>query len=245
MTSLTPRALLDRLVSFPTVSRDSNLGLIDWVEGHLASHGIAAHRHWNEDRQKAALFAHVGPWVEGGVVLSGHSDVVPVDGQPWTSDPWVVTERDGRLYGRGTCDMKGYLALALWALVEASRTRPASYSIEETQEPEWALRTRARSARIRRPNSWTCTAPTTPLPMRLMRVDWPICSAARPRARATMVSGITTTAPGLRLVTMSSNAGWIICSSLVFNAAIKPARARIRSTKWSPERSANKRLQKV
>lgn len=137
MTSLSPRALLDRLVGFPTVSRDSNLDLIDWVEGYLAGHGIPAHRHWNEDRRKAALFAHVGPWREGGVLLSGHSDVVPVDGQPWTSDPWVVTERDGRLYGRGTCDMKGYLALALWALVEASKAgigRPLQIAISYDEE---------------------------------------------------------------------------------------------------------------
>ena len=118
---LTPRQILDRLVSFPTVSRGSNLDLIDWLEGYLASHGITAHRHWNEDRQKAALFAHVGPWQPGAVVLSGHSDVVPVDGQTWTTDPWTVTERSGRLYGRGTCDMKGYVALAVWALVEGQR----------------------------------------------------------------------------------------------------------------------------
>lgn len=117
-TVLTPRQVLDQLVGFPTVSRGSNLALIDWVEGYLAGHGIAAHRHWNEDRQKAALFAHVGPWTEGAVVLSGHSDVVPVDGQTWTTDPWTVTERDGRLYGRGTCDMKGFVALSIWALVE-------------------------------------------------------------------------------------------------------------------------------
>jgi acetylornithine deacetylase len=118
-TVLSPRAILDRLVAFPTVSRDSNLPLIDWVEGYLASHGITAHRHWHEDGTKAALFAHVGPWVEGAVVLSGHTDVVPVDGQDWATDPWVVTERDGRLYGRGTCDMKGFDALAIWALVQA------------------------------------------------------------------------------------------------------------------------------
>ena len=74
------------------------------------------HRVWNADRTKAALYAHAGPDVEGGVVLSGHSDVVPVDGQAWTSDPWTVTERDGRLYGRGTCDMKGFVALAVAAL---------------------------------------------------------------------------------------------------------------------------------
>ena len=135
--TLNPRQVLDRLVAFPTVSRDSNLPLIDWVEGYLAAHGIAAHRHWNEDHQKAALFAHVGPMVAGGVVLSGHSDVVPVDGQAWISDPWVVTERDGRLYGRGTCDMKGYLALAIWAMVEANRqgvSRPLQIAISYDEE---------------------------------------------------------------------------------------------------------------
>ncbi len=116
--ALTPRQILERLVGFPTVSRGSNLELVDWVEGYLASHGITAHRHWNEDQTKAALFAHVGPWQPGAVVLSGHSDVVPVDGQTWTTDPWTVTERDGRLYGRGTCDMKGFVALSIWALVE-------------------------------------------------------------------------------------------------------------------------------
>ena len=78
---LSPRQILDRLVSFPTVSRDTNLPLVDWVEAYLASHGIPAHRHWNEDRSKAALFAHVGPMVAGGVVLSGHSDVVPEIGR--------------------------------------------------------------------------------------------------------------------------------------------------------------------
>lgn len=134
---LSARDLLDRLVAFPTVSRDSNLALVDWVEGYLASHGIAAYRHWNEDRQKAALFAHVGPWVPGGVVLSGHTDVVPVDGQDWTTDPWVVVERDGRLYGRGTCDMKGFDALALWALVEAQRrgvARPLQIALSYDEE---------------------------------------------------------------------------------------------------------------
>lgn len=118
---LSPRQILEHLVKFPTVSRDTNLPLVDWVEDYLFQHGIAAHRHWNEDRTKAALFAHVGPWDSGAVVLSGHTDVVPVDGQTWTSDPWCVTERDGRLYGRGTCDMKGFDALAIWALVAASK----------------------------------------------------------------------------------------------------------------------------
>ena len=119
MTVLTPRQILDRLVKFQTVSRDSNLELVDWLEGYLTGQGVKCFRHWNDDRQKAALIAHAGPWVDGAVVLSGHSDVVPVDGQVWTSDPWTVVERDGRLYGRGTCDMKGYVALAVWAVVEA------------------------------------------------------------------------------------------------------------------------------
>ncbi len=118
---LSPREILEHLVKFPTVSHDTNLPLVDWVEDYLGQHGIAAHRHWNEDRTKAALFAHVGPWESGAVVLSGHTDVVPITGQTWTSDPWTVTERDGRLYGRGTCDMKGFDALAIWALVAASK----------------------------------------------------------------------------------------------------------------------------
>ena len=123
MTSvLSPLELMTKLISFPTVSRETNLPLIDWVEGYLGDHGISAHR-WPDPDQphKAALFAHVGPWQEGAVVLSGHTDVVPVDGQPWTSDPFTVTQRDDKYFGRGTCDMKGFDALALWALVEAHR----------------------------------------------------------------------------------------------------------------------------
>jgi acetylornithine deacetylase len=116
---LSARDLMDRLVAFPTVSRDSNLDLIDFVEGYLSEHGIAAVRVPNDDGTKAALYAQVGPDLPGGVILSGHTDVVPVEGQTWTSDPFCVTERDGRLYGRGTCDMKGLDALAIAAMVEA------------------------------------------------------------------------------------------------------------------------------
>ena len=136
-TRLTARALMDRLVSFPTVSRDSNLALIDWVEDYLASWGVASHRVWNADRTKASLYANVGPMVPGGVVLSGHTDVVPVDGQAWTTDPWQVTERDGRLYGRGTCDMKGFDALALWAVplaLEAGVKRPLQIALSYDEE---------------------------------------------------------------------------------------------------------------
>lgn len=116
---LSPRMLLEKLVSFPTVTSDSNLPLVDWVEDYLASHGIKVARHYDDTGEKAALFTQVGPDVSGGVVLSGHTDVVPVEGQPWETDPFTVTEKDGRLYGRGTCDMKGFDALAIWAMVEA------------------------------------------------------------------------------------------------------------------------------
>lgn len=135
--TLSPREILDRLVTFPTVSQDTNLPLVDWVEGYLHSHGITAHRHYHPDGSKAALFAHVGPVQEGAVVLSGHTDVVPVTGQAWSTDPWTVTERDGRLYGRGTCDMKGFDALAIWALVEAHRrgvTRPLQLALSYDEE---------------------------------------------------------------------------------------------------------------
>ncbi|MEM6303533.1 MAG: acetylornithine deacetylase [Pseudomonadota bacterium] len=114
---LSPLALMEKLISFPTVSRDSNIPLIDWVADYLASHGIESHRYIDPEQPKHALFAHVGPWEEGAIVLSGHTDVVPVDGQPWTSDPFTVVERDGKYFGRGTCDMKGFDALAIWALV--------------------------------------------------------------------------------------------------------------------------------
>lgn len=118
-TRLSPFDLMTKLISFPTISRDTNIPLIDWVANYLDSHGIESHRYIDPEQPKHALFAHVGPEVEGAIVLSGHTDVVPVDGQAWDSDPFTVTERDGRYYGRGTCDMKGFDALALWALVEA------------------------------------------------------------------------------------------------------------------------------
>jgi acetylornithine deacetylase len=135
---LSPLDIMTKLVSFPTVSRDTNLPLVDWVQDYLASQGIESHR-WPDPDQpdKAAVFAHVGPWQEGAVVLSGHTDVVPVDGQPWTSDPFTVTKRDGRYYGRGTCDMKGFNALAIWALVEAHRCgveRPLQLALSFDEE---------------------------------------------------------------------------------------------------------------
>nr|WP_298412900.1 acetylornithine deacetylase [uncultured Halomonas sp.] len=106
--------LLETLISYDTVSRDSNLKLIEFIEGYLDEYGVPHTRIENDDGSKANLLARIGPDVTGGVVLSGHTDVVPVDGQPWTSDPFTLTDKgDGRLYGRGTCDMKGFIACAL------------------------------------------------------------------------------------------------------------------------------------
>lgn len=134
---LSPRQILDRLVAFPTVSRDSNLALVDWVADYLAGWGVTAQRVYNADGSKAALYANVGPQVAGGVVLSGHSDVVPVDGQDWSHDPWTVQERDGKLFGRGVCDMKGFNALALAAVplaLERGVKRPLQIALSYDEE---------------------------------------------------------------------------------------------------------------
>jgi acetylornithine deacetylase len=109
----TAKELLARLVAFDTTSHKTNLPLIDFVEKYLAGHGIESHRVPTADGLKASLFATIGPRDAGGVALSGHTDVVPVAGQSWDTDPFKMAERDGKLYGRGTCDMKGYLACAL------------------------------------------------------------------------------------------------------------------------------------
>ncbi len=105
--------MLARLVAFDTTSAVSNLELIGYVRDYLASHGIAARLIPDKTGRKANLFASIGPEREGGIALSGHTDVVPVTGQAWSSDPFVATHRDGRIYGRGTCDMKAFIAVAL------------------------------------------------------------------------------------------------------------------------------------
>lgn len=112
--------ILEKLIAFPTVSRQSNLDLVGYVAGLLDAHGIASRIIHSEDGQKANLFATVGPDDAPGVMLSGHTDVVPVDGQDWTVPPFEMTERDGRLYGRGATDMKGFVATALAAMIKAS-----------------------------------------------------------------------------------------------------------------------------
>jgi acetylornithine deacetylase len=116
MHEMSSRDLLERLIGFATVSRDSNLELIAFIRHYLAELGVESELFYNAERTKANLFATIGPRERGGVVLSGHTDVVPVDGQAWTVEPFRLTERDGRLYGRGTADMKGFIASVLAAV---------------------------------------------------------------------------------------------------------------------------------
>jgi acetylornithine deacetylase len=116
MNDRSSRALLERLIGFATVSRDSNLDMIEFIRLYLEELGVESELFYNAERTKANLFATIGPRERGGIVLSGHTDVVPVDGQAWTVDPFRLTERDGRLYGRGTADMKGFIASVLAAV---------------------------------------------------------------------------------------------------------------------------------
>ncbi|CAX22093.1 Acetylornithine deacetylase [Methylorubrum extorquens DM4] len=136
-TRLTPLELLERLVAFDTESSKSNLALIDFVAEYLDSWGVPSIRVPNAEGNKAALFATLGPMTDGGVVLSGHTDVVPVTGQAWTSDPFRLRVADGRAYGRGAVDMKGFDALALAmvpAALEAGLTRPIHILLSYDEE---------------------------------------------------------------------------------------------------------------
>ncbi|CAO4163537.1 acetylornithine deacetylase [Methylorubrum aminovorans] len=136
-TRFSPLELLERLVAFDTESSKSNLALIDFVAGYLDGWGVPHVRVPNATGDKAALFATLGPMRDGGVVLSGHTDVVPVTGQTWTSDPFALRVADGRAYGRGAVDMKGFDALALAlvpAALEAELTRPIHILLSYDEE---------------------------------------------------------------------------------------------------------------
>jgi len=113
ITALSTVDILEQLVACATVSSESNLPLIDWVRNYLAEYGIDSHLVLDSTERKSNLFASIGPSEEGGLVLSGHTDVVPVDGQSWTSDPFSLTARGSRLHARGACDMKGFIAAVL------------------------------------------------------------------------------------------------------------------------------------
>jgi acetylornithine deacetylase len=130
-------AAIRDLIGFPTVSRDSNRELLVHVEAWLARHDIGCDIIWNADRTKGNLWATIGPVDVPGVILSGHSDVVPVDGQDWSSDPFQLREADGRVYGRGACDMKGFIGIVLAAvpdLVKRSLKAPIHIAISYDEE---------------------------------------------------------------------------------------------------------------
>ncbi len=129
--------LLGKLIAFDTTSRNSNMELIHFVRDYLAGYDIKASLVKNEDGSKANLFATIGPNVPGGVVLSGHTDVVPVDGQQWATEPFTMTEQGGKLYGRGTADMKGFIACALAAVplfVAADLKKPVHLAFSYDEE---------------------------------------------------------------------------------------------------------------
>lgn len=113
--------MIRKLVAFPTVSRESNLELIHFARDYLRNLGAESRLTYDDEKRKANLFATLGPAGKPGIVLSGHTDVVPVEGQAWDTDPFQVTEKDGRLYGRGTCDMKSFVAVALALAPEFAR----------------------------------------------------------------------------------------------------------------------------
>jgi len=129
--------ILTALVGFDTVSRNSNLDLIAWVEQYLDGLGVAHERIYDETGKKSNLWATVGPAAVPGYILSGHTDVVPVDDQTWTNDPFTLTERDGKLYGRGATDMKGYVACCLAAvpdMLKADLKKPLHLAFSYDEE---------------------------------------------------------------------------------------------------------------
>ncbi len=129
--------LIKTLIGFDTTSRGSNLALIDYAQGLLESSGAICRRAYDESGTKANLFASFGPEGDGGYVLSGHTDVVPVDCQDWSSDPFKAEVRDGKLYGRGACDMKGFLGVALSLAPEIARAKlkhPLHFALSYDEE---------------------------------------------------------------------------------------------------------------
>ncbi|MBL4612710.1 MAG: acetylornithine deacetylase [Emcibacter sp.] len=129
--------MLAKLISFDTTSWKSNLELIDFVTDYLNGHGVASQVFYNEEKTKANLLATIGPKEVPGIILSGHTDVVPVAEQNWSHDPFEMIEKDGRLYGRGTCDMKGFIACALAAVpvfVQANLAEPLHLAFSYDEE---------------------------------------------------------------------------------------------------------------
>jgi acetylornithine deacetylase len=135
---MTVEKILSKLVSFPVLGGESNLDIIHWIKDYIESYNITATLLPNEEGTKASLHCRIGPAIQGGVILSGHTDVVPVKGQEWDTDPFVLTDKgDGKLYGRGSCDMKGFVACCLAALpdmVKANLKKPIYFAFSYDEE---------------------------------------------------------------------------------------------------------------
>lgn len=135
---MTVENILEKLVAFPVLGGESNLSILNWIQTYIESFDIKTHLVPNEEGNKASLHCRIGPEVDGGVILSGHMDVVPIEGQEWNTDPFVLTDKgDGKLYGRGSCDMKGFLACCLAALpqmVKADLKKPIYFAFSYDEE---------------------------------------------------------------------------------------------------------------
>lgn len=120
---MTVEKILEKLVAFPVLGGQSNLEIITWIKSYIESYGVSAHLLYNDKKNKASLHCRIGPSVNNGVILSGHTDVVPVEGQDWDTNPFELIDKgDGKLYGRGSCDMKGFIACCLAILPEMVKT---------------------------------------------------------------------------------------------------------------------------
>ncbi len=130
--------ILSKLISFPCLGGESNLTIIQWIKNYIEEYDISTKLVPNEEGTKASLHCRIGPAVDGGVILSGHTDVVPVEGQAWDTNPFVLTDRgDGKLYGRGACDMKGFLACCLATLPEMAKadlSKPIYFAFSYDEE---------------------------------------------------------------------------------------------------------------
>lgn len=134
---MTAKEILAKLVSFEVLSTQNNIELVNWISTYINSFGVEVVYIYNDDKTQASLHCRIGPEVNGGVILSGHTDVVPVKGQPWNTNPFSLTEIDGKLHGRGACDMKGYLACFLSVLpkmVQSTLKKPIYFAISYDEE---------------------------------------------------------------------------------------------------------------
>ncbi|KAB1153196.1 acetylornithine deacetylase [Tenacibaculum aiptasiae] len=134
---MTAKEILAKLVSFDVLSKQNNLSIANWISDYINQYGVETVYVYNEEKTQASLHCRIGPAVDGGIILSGHTDVVPVKGQPWNTNPFELIEKEGNLYGRGACDMKGYIACFLSVLpqmVKANLSVPIYFAISYDEE---------------------------------------------------------------------------------------------------------------